>query len=689
MSLNDLTNARQNNLQDRDSNPERGRERIRLGIKLKLLGLLLPVVISVFGIILTLVYQNTSNIVLNKSETILKTTTSSVANSVDAWMKETITALEMERDTIEYFSMSGEDELNYIKHTANQYDSFPAGIYLGLTDGRLIHASFIPGPEYNIFEKSWYDEGLVSDDFIFGSVYFDEDSQSYVVGASGVLTDKAGNVRGVAAADIYLTAISDIVKEVTLEQTGGMFLVDANTNTIIGHKDSALVGTILSSQEDGMYPFIESLLSKDSQSLYTFEQEDKSQVYISIEQIPGCDWVTVAYVPKDEIMSDLNKLTRNIIMVGAAGILLLILFMERLIHIIVKPVKKLSRTLTTITNGDFSTDVTVKTSDEIGVMAEGLHSFILSMRNTIGQISDVSSQLNSQSANSSHIAAVLSDSSNLQSNSMDEMTRTVGELTQSISEVAESATTLSLLVSNTREKGLAAKEQMADAVKASGKGKNDMDETVQSMEAIANKILTLEKSTEEMSGSIVKINSIVELIRNIAEETNLLSLNASIEAARAGEAGKGFAVVASQIGKLAQTSKEAVDNIAGLTQDISSLVEETVKETKDSSASIKSSRDIIDTAGTTFSLIYKIVTETDTAVAEMVEMVHQVNDIAGNVAGITEEQSAASQEILATTESMNETAKEVFQNSKAVAQDAGSLKDNADLLESHMNQFTL
>lgn len=227
---------------------ESEKDKRHLGISAKLMAVLLPTVAAVLALILALIYFNVANIVQTKSEDLLQSNSQSVVNGVTAWMNKVLTALEEERNTLEYFQMESWRELDYIKQTANRYDAFPAGIYVATTDGRLRHSSFVPGPEFNVFEKPWYKDGIKSDKFIFGSVYFDEDSQSYVVGASGVLKSQSGEILGVAAADIYLDAISTIVSQVQLEQTGGMFLVDSLTNTIIGHKDASLVGTALDGQ---------------------------------------------------------------------------------------------------------------------------------------------------------------------------------------------------------------------------------------------------------------------------------------------------------------------------------------------------------------------------------------------------------------------------------------------------------
>lgn len=112
--------------------------------------------------------------------------------------------LETQRDTIEYGDMDIPEMEAYIKHTVDQNEAYPAGLYVALTDGSLYHASFVPGPDFDAASKSWYQDGIASEKSILGDVYFDEDSQSYVVGASGRLKSADGAVRGVAAADVYL-----------------------------------------------------------------------------------------------------------------------------------------------------------------------------------------------------------------------------------------------------------------------------------------------------------------------------------------------------------------------------------------------------------------------------------------------------------------------------------------------------
>lgn len=661
----------------------------KFGIKSKLLGILIPVVTGMIVIIIFNIYHSTSAIIINQSENLLETKTESVVNKVTAWMNETLTALDMERDTIEFYSMEEDAQMDYIRHTVNRYDSFPAGIYLASINGSLYHASFQPGPEYSVFEKDWYKDGLLSEEFVFGAIYFDEDSQSYVVGASGMLKDKNGNVKGVAAADIYLNAISEIVADVRVEQTGAMFLVESGSNMIIGHGEPSMLGIYLSDLPNSMYSYAGDLIRNQSYGLQSYVEADGNEIYLQIEQVPNSKWVTVAYVPHEEVVSDLNALTSKMIVISVCGVLLLIILMERFIHMIIKPVKKLNKVINAMAEGDFTADIQVRTSDEIGMMADSVHRFILVMRDILKQISEVTILLNEQSMNSTQVAGSLSQASGLQSSSMNDMTRTVDELTRSIMELAESASSLSALSNDAKERGAEAEIQMETAVNASTLGKEEMGHLLDSMEDISQKVRRLEKSSQEMGTAIQQVNSMVDFIRDIADETNLLSLNASIEAARAGDAGRGFAIVASQIGKLALNSKSAVEEISGLTTQINSLALESAGETRDSIIAINAGSRMVTQTETAFRSIYDVVNETDQAVRTMIRKVEEVNEIAVSLAGITQEQSASSEEILASVESMRENAGEVSSNSRTVANDAVSLQGNASRLKEQLELFRI
>lgn len=643
-------------------------KRSRGGIQGKLLGVLMPVVFVVLGVILTLVYWDTSRIVLNKSEALLEVNTESVIHTVEAWMNETLTALEMQRDAVEYFDMDAEKELDYIKHTANQYDSYPAGLYLAITSGKLIHASFVPGPEYNIFEKPWYQDGIKSQDFIFGSVYFDEDSQNYVVGASGVLKDSRGNVRGVAAADIYLNAISDIVRQVQIEKTGGTYLVDGRTGVIIGHGNQDLVGALLEEQADGMYQFTARQLSSEAQGLMTYEAEAGDEIYLDIEKVPGSDWIAVSYVPRAEVLYDINKLTRSVIALAVLALIVLtglILILVR--KSIVKPVKKIDHVAKRIADGHLDETIDYRSGDELGALAANFNRTAIRLRSYVDYIKEISEVLNEIAKGNLNFRLALDYTGEFKSvkNALDYISEKLNETMGQINIAADQVASGSSNVSSGAQALSAGAGQQASAVEELASTVSEISSQVEHNAHNANQASLQVKKTseslktgsqhmkqmleamEEIDNSSAEIGKIMKTVEDIAFQTNLLALNAAVEAARAGEAGKGFAVVADEVRNLAGKCQEASQTTSQLIENTLQSVAKGAAMARQTSESIE---EIIVSSVQSVDLVDGISQASSAQSASLEEVKIGIDQIEGVVqtnSAAAEESAAASEELTA------------------------------------------
>ena len=137
-----------------NGNVSRERRKRKRGIAKKLVGAIMATIVIMVAALLLIVYNRVSDALLDKSEKLLQETTDKALQETSAWMNKTLTMLEMQRDTIEYENMDISGMQEYIRHTVNQNDAYPAGLYTALTDGSLYHASFVPGPDFNALEKS-------------------------------------------------------------------------------------------------------------------------------------------------------------------------------------------------------------------------------------------------------------------------------------------------------------------------------------------------------------------------------------------------------------------------------------------------------------------------------------------------------------------------------------------------------
>lgn len=517
----------------------------------------------------------------------------------------------------------------------------------------------------------------------YGSPYQNRDGKN-IISASALFLDGTGK-RKVIGADFTLDKIGIIVNSKIQMKNAEAFLVDRSSGIILSHRDSALVSRVLDLSNTDI--FLRDAAKKIQDRNYSTETINGKVT--AMRKVDGTNWILIAYVPEAAVLADLVSLRNFMAGLGVSFILVMILLTERVIHVVIQPVKKITENVVTMSSGDFTMDIEVKGNDEISVMSESVLQFIQVMRRMIRDLDQISNQMNVQAENSNQISGGLFDASRQQSKSMKELNHTVDELSQSVNVIAENATTLAGVVAATMEEGENAGQKMKDTVAASKQGRLDMEQVGRTMDNIKASIGQLEEAVEKVGDASNKITGIVRLIGEIAEQTNLLSLNASIEAARAGEAGRGFAVVASEIGKLASTSAESVSDISKLIGDITKLVGDAVRKSRESGGYIHESTSIIQAALNTFDMIFDNIQETGQKVGNMIGKIEEVDQVATNMAAISQEQAASSEEILASSENMLEQAQNITKNSEQVAEDAGEIAKTAELLQTHVNYFKI
>lgn len=653
----------------------------KISIKARILGSIMPVVIAIVAVLVLIAYQASAGIIEDYSQNLLESSVSNQSSKIEAWLSENLASFQMAKTTIENLHPDDTQLKAILDGYYNYNDNYPDGLYVSDSNGNLIKADKSTKKESNPVQSTWYKEGLTRVNMAVGSAYKNAEGVN-VISASGILNDGTDNIR-VISADMTLDRITIIVNSFIDMDNAEAFLVDKNTGVILADREASLISQKLGAS--GQSEYYQKVAAKFNSNDYDFTTIDGNMTVF--KEVDGTDWVLVSYIPKNIVLAELIRLRTIMIIVGIICIMLLCVLVERMTNVVVKPVKNMTKAITQMASGDFTVSVNVKGNDEIAVMGQSIQKFIQAMHQMIAQIGDVSVRLKEQAVSSKNVSVEMNTAADIQSKSMCELNDTVDQLSLSVNEIAENVTQLAGVAAETKNDGDSVDIKMRETVEVSEKGRMDMEHVSEALNNIELSIRSLEEAVNKVGSASKEIVDIIKLIGDIADETNLLSLNASIEAARAGEAGRGFAVVASEIGSLAKNSTESVGHITQLIIEINKLVEDAVSQAGDSVGEIGDSAVLIHTAVDTFNTIFNNIKATNELMANVVEKIGRVDEVATNVAAICEEQAASSDEIMATSESMLGQANNISKNSGQVEISAEELAASAEQLSNQVQQF--
>ena len=558
-----------------------------VSIKAKLLGVIIPVVIAIVVVLVVAAYQISAGTIKKYSQNLLQSSVENQASQIEAWLNENLASFQMAKTIIEDLKPSDEELKTILDGYYGYNSNYPEGLYVADSTGQLITASESTKKESDVTNSTWYKEGLTRVNMAVGSAYQNADGVN-VISASGILNDGSDKVR-VISADMTLDRIAIIVNSFIEMNDAEAFLVDKTSGVILANRDSSLISQTLGAE--GQSHFYQLTAEKAAEKDYNFATLDGNMTVF--QEVDGTNWLLISYIPTSIVLSDLTQLRNIMIVISVICIALLCVLIERVTHVVIKPVKEMTRVITAMTSGDFTVSIKTKGNDEIAVMSQSVEKFIASMKQMISEMGNVSGKLKNQADSSKGVSGEMSSAAGIQSQSMSELNATVDQLSVSVNEIAENATQLAGVAADTKSDSDMVESKMQETVAVSEKGRKDMERVGEALSNIEVSIHNLEEAVNKVGTASGEIVQIIKLIGDIADETNLLSLNASIEAARAGEAGRGFAVVATEIGTLAKNSADSVAHITELITEINNLVEDAVRQAGNSAQDISGSAELI------------------------------------------------------------------------------------------------
>lgn len=569
-----------------------------------------------------------------------------------------------------------EEELDETINSFSQYKELhpeAVAIYAGSETGDLVIYPRADLPDdFDATTRPWYKGAMEAK----GKAYITE---PYVDAVSGdiliTVAQKLDDSSGVIGIDLSLAALSELTDNIAIGKEGYPFILSAAGSYLV--HPSEKTGT------EANASWTKEVLEKEKgQVQYTLDGMRK-EMRFTTNELTGMK--VIGTMNLDEVSSAVRPILLSTMLFVGIFILVGAVISYIIVRSITRPLNQLVLATDKVSEGDLTQKFDVKNNDEISRLGESFNKMVASLQHLINQVGEKAVHL----ASSSEQLTASSEQNNMATeqvaNSIQEVASATEQQTEKVKEstavVKDMSSRIQQIMLNTNIVAKTANETNEVVVK----GNSAIDLSTSQMKNINKTVSELGSIVHTLGKRSEEIGQIVNVISEIADQTNLLALNAAIEAARAGEHGRGFAVVADEVRKLAEQSSKSTESIRELISTIQTDTNSAINSMEKGTAEVEKGIDLVNNAGDAFSHIQQFADTVSSQIAEVsasikdmaegadqvVEIVSAIEEIAAvttsesqDVSAATEEQLASMEEIAASAASLSGMAEELLDSIK-------------------------
>ena len=593
-------------------------------------------------------YIDTKKTSITQIESSLSMASRCLTDYIDRYISSKRHIIEMTARSLESLEAMSEEELDrHLVHLTKVIDGIDS--FVGMeVDGKMIYGGGKKAPSgFDARVRPWYMDAKTKGEAGATNAYISASTKKYIVAVYAPIY-KNNKLIAVVATSVALDNIVKVIGEINFNGGYGMLL--DTKNIIIAHPVKEYLGKDLKE----VAPELTQKLGNEQEAIieYQFKGDDK---IFSFKVSSETGWIPGITFDKTTAFAFLNAQVKELLIMGFVMLLLSIAIMSFLIKTLLKPLDTLNDVVQELSSseGDLKQRLQVRSNDEFGQVSRNINKFIEKLHEIVKNSKTISTENASIS---------------------EELSRTAAEVVRNVD--AESK-----IVLTTKESGIALTQEIESSIKEAKTSQALLKKTQHDISAIKQKVEELERTMQitaskeqhlaeklgHVSQNANEVKDVLGIIRDIADQTNLLALNAAIEAARAGEHGRGFAVVADEVRKLAErTQKSLVEIDATINVVVQSIMDTNTDMTQNAadvhalasvSIELQEGMNNIDTIiqktiEDTYQSVNHFVTTAE-KVNNMVTEIEKINAISQENVGRIDNVSQASEHLHVMTENLN------------------------------------